>query len=66
MEKYKGVALLLSSCIEDHVIVPCHRVVAADGALGGFTGGLEVKRWLLGLEGVTIPKERGRLRRAGA
>ncbi len=48
------------------IIVPCHRVVAADGALGGFTGGLEVKRWLLGLEGVTIPKESGRLRRAGA
>ena len=49
------------------VLVPCHRVVAADGSLGGFTGGLEVKRWLLGLEGVTIiPEESGRLRRAGA
>ncbi len=32
------------------VVVPCHRVLAADG-LGGFGGGLEVKRWLLELEG---------------
>jgi len=38
------------------VVVPCHRVVAADGGLGGFArhgGGflLEVKRWLLAHEG---------------
>lgn len=32
------------------VIVPCHRVVASDGRLGGFTGGVEVKRRLLQLE----------------
>jgi methylated-DNA-[protein]-cysteine S-methyltransferase len=34
------------------VIVPCHRVVAADG-LGGYSGGSgpEVKRWLLTFEG---------------
>ena len=31
-------------------IVPCHRVVAADGTLGGFGGGLDRKRWLLDLE----------------
>lgn len=29
------------------IVVPCHRVVAADGALHGFGGGLEAKRWLL-------------------
>jgi len=29
------------------IVVPCHRVVAADGALTGFGGGLETKRWLL-------------------
>ncbi|RKN42387.1 methylated-DNA--[protein]-cysteine S-methyltransferase [Streptomyces hoynatensis] len=34
------------------VIVPCHRVVAADGGIGGFGGGLETKRSLLALEGV--------------
>jgi methylated-DNA-[protein]-cysteine S-methyltransferase len=33
------------------VLVPCHRVVAADGTLGGYGGGLERKRLLLGLEG---------------
>lgn len=32
------------------VIVPCHRVVAAGGGLGGYGGGLEAKRWLLALE----------------
>ena len=33
------------------LIVPCHRVVGADGTLVGFGGGLEVKRRLLELEG---------------
>lgn len=32
------------------VIVPCHRVVGADGSLTGFAGGLERKRWLLAHE----------------
>ncbi|WP_049564169.1 methylated-DNA--[protein]-cysteine S-methyltransferase [Streptomyces sp. SBT349] len=34
------------------VVVPCHRVVASDGGIGGFSGGLETKRTLLALEGV--------------
>lgn len=29
------------------IVVPCHRVVAADGSLHGYGGGLERKRWLL-------------------
>ncbi len=29
------------------IIVPCHRVIAADGTLGGYGGGLGRKRWLL-------------------
>ena len=29
------------------LIVPCHRVIASNGALGGFSSGLERKRWLL-------------------
>jgi methylated-DNA-[protein]-cysteine S-methyltransferase len=33
------------------VLVPCHRVVAADGSLHGFGGGLEAKRRLLAREG---------------
>lgn len=32
------------------IIVPCHRVIAADGGLGGYSGGLHNKRYLLGLE----------------
>lgn len=34
------------------LVVPCHRVVASGGGLGGFGGGLELKRALLELEGV--------------
>ena len=32
------------------IIIPCHRVIAADGSLGGFGGGLDVKQRLLALE----------------
>ena len=32
------------------IIVPCHRVIAADGTLGGYFGGLKAKRKLLDLE----------------
>lgn len=33
------------------IIVPCHRVVCADGTMGGFSAGLEVKTRLLEMEG---------------
>lgn len=33
------------------IVVPCHRVIAVDGSLGGFSAGLEIKRQLLELEG---------------
>jgi O-6-methylguanine DNA methyltransferase len=33
------------------IIVPCHRIVAHDASLGGFSGGLSIKRKLLSLEG---------------
>jgi methylated-DNA-[protein]-cysteine S-methyltransferase len=33
------------------IVIPCHRVVAAGGKLGGYGGGLELKRRLLALEG---------------
>jgi len=36
------------------VIIPCHRVLASDGGIGGFSGGIEVKRLLLSLEGAVI------------
>ena len=34
------------------IVVPCHRVLHADGGLGGYSGGLDRKRFLLRLEGV--------------
>ncbi len=33
------------------IIIPCHRVIAADGSLGGYSSGLDKKRWLLEHEG---------------
>ncbi len=32
------------------LIIPCHRVIAANASLGGYSGGLDRKRWLLHLE----------------
>jgi methylated-DNA-[protein]-cysteine S-methyltransferase len=32
------------------IIIPCHRVIASDGSIGGFGGGLGMKRFLLSLE----------------
>ena len=42
------------------VVVPCHRVIGADGSLTGYGGGLERKRWLLEHEGVDL----GQLKRS--
>jgi methylated-DNA-[protein]-cysteine S-methyltransferase len=43
------------------IVVPCHRVIGADGSLTGYGGGLDRKRWLLAHErgelalGLTVP-----------
>lgn len=37
------------------IVVPCHRVIGADGSLTGFGGGLETKSRLLELEGASLP-----------
>jgi methylated-DNA-[protein]-cysteine S-methyltransferase len=37
------------------IVIPCHRVIGADGSLVGYGGGLDVKRKLLELEGVLLP-----------
>ncbi len=29
------------------IILPCHRVIASDGSIGGYSGGIAVKQWLL-------------------
>ena|SRR5690606_14182940 len=33
------------------IVIPCHRVIASDGSLGGYSGGLDMKVRLLALEG---------------
>lgn len=38
------------------IVLPCHRVIGADGALTGFGGGLPTKRFLLELEGALAPE----------
>ena len=57
------------------IIVPCHRVIGADGGLGGYGGGLDRKRWLLELEAEGLarhpewqeePIEHGNRRRASS
>lgn len=40
------------------IIIPCHRVLASDGTLGGYGGGLDMKRELLRLEGADVPTKR--------
>jgi methylated-DNA-[protein]-cysteine S-methyltransferase len=37
------------------LVLPCHRVIGADGSLTGFGGGLHVKRYLLEHEGALLP-----------
>ena len=37
------------------IVLPCHRVIGADGSLTGFGGGLQVKRFLLEHEGALLP-----------
>ncbi len=36
------------------ILIPCHRVIKADGSLGGYASGTDVKRKLLELEGVRV------------
>jgi O-6-methylguanine DNA methyltransferase len=47
------------------VIIPCHRVVLSSGAMGWYTGGPEIKRALLGIEGARYGKTRQDARQAG-
>ena len=39
------------------IVIPCHRLIGADGSLTGYGGGLERKRWLLEHEGVRCGDE---------
>lgn len=39
------------------ILIPCHRVVGADGTLGGYTGGVDIKKTLMEIEGISLEKE---------
>ena len=41
---------LANACNRISLIIPCHRVIGANGKLTGYAGGLERKRWLLEME----------------
>jgi methylated-DNA-[protein]-cysteine S-methyltransferase len=43
------------------IVLPCHRVIGADGSLTGFGGGIETKRFLLAHEGATAGRPGGQL-----
>ncbi len=36
------------------IVIPCHRVIASNGGIGGYTGGLDIKRTLMRIEGSEI------------
>lgn len=42
------------------ILIPCHRVIASNGTLGGYSGGVERKRYLLQREGVSVPEPKPR------
>lgn len=47
------------------IVIPCHRVVASDGAIGGYRLGIERKISLLRCEGVQVRNKRVDIRRFG-
>lgn len=58
MGREKGSARAVGGAVGHNpisIIVPCHRVVGADGGLTGYAGGIERKLWLLGHEGALPP-----------
>lgn len=51
----KGARAVGQSCGKNPtaIVVPCHRVVGQNGSLGGYSGGIDLKKALLRLEGIT-------------
>lgn len=45
---------LANGCNPIAIVVPCHRVIGASGTLTGYAGGLDRKRFLLGLEATAV------------
>jgi len=40
------------------IVIPCHRVVASGGGIGGYTGGIDIKRTLMEIEGIELEERR--------
>ena len=55
---HRAVGSIMRRCGDPRV--PCHRVIAAGGALGGFGGSLQLKRERLRAEGLDVGMARGR------
>ena len=47
------------------IVIPCHRVIRSDGSIGGFGGRPDLKRYLLGLEGILPRTEKKELKSLG-
>jgi len=57
----KGAARAVGTALANNpfpLIMPCHRVVRTDGSLGGFGGGLAMKKELLTKEGISLDRNR--------
>ena len=56
IRKTKAVRAVGGACGANPIpmLIPCHRVLAANGKIGGFSGGIEWKRKLLEIEGVSV------------
>ncbi|MEO0867705.1 MAG: methylated-DNA--[protein]-cysteine S-methyltransferase [Cyanobacteria bacterium J06642_11] len=47
------------------IVLPCHRVIGANGTLTGYAGGIERKRWLLAHEGVDLTQLKHQAKQSG-
>ena len=57
----KGGARAVGSALAKNpfpIVIPCHRAIRSDGTLGGYQGGIEMKRKLLEMEGVEFSGSR--------
>ena len=51
---YRAVGNAMNKNPHESHVVPCHRVVSADGSLGGYAHGAEKKIWMLKQEGIKV------------
>ncbi|MCB5231158.1 MAG: methylated-DNA--[protein]-cysteine S-methyltransferase, partial [Candidatus Cloacimonas sp.] len=56
----KGARAVGNACGKNpfSIVIPCHRAIGSSGQLGGFSSGLDNKRWLLKYEGITTKENK--------